>query len=40
VPGGAWLVEVEQARDALRVVDALLLHLHDAIVASLKPPEI
>jgi hypothetical protein len=32
VPSGAWLVDIAQARGALREADALLRRLEDAIV--------
>jgi hypothetical protein len=32
VPSGAWLVDIAQARTALREADALLRRLEDAIV--------
>jgi hypothetical protein len=32
LPQGAWLIEIDEVRDALHRADAILLRLHDAIV--------
>jgi len=38
-PQGTWLVEIERVRGALRDADALLLHLHDAIIRAAAAQE-
>lgn len=38
VPQGSWLIDIRQARDALRDADALLRRLEDAIIRAAKPP--
>lgn len=36
-PAGTWLLEIEQAREALRAADSLLRRLSDALVAETSP---
>jgi hypothetical protein len=40
VPSGAWLVDIAQARSALREADALLRRLEDAIVRTASAPRL
>lgn len=38
VPQGTWLVEIGQAREALRSADALLRRLEDALIRKAGAP--